>query len=598
MRTDLMNESPQFTKALLSKSEAGKEQRKRLAAIICEELEIANVAMGSLPDRWKALEAMYRNELAKSARKATNKPDEVRLHFPLVQPKIDVLCGRVLDPIFGNDPFLVAKSRGPDQDPATVIQRDVHTLLEIAGFERVARTVTPIVGVTGQAYVRVTSDLQASGRGTLDWQASVTSLGPIAYAGLKLEGIHPAAMRIYPAEVDNLWAAKTLAHLAPPMRVREIREMQEIGRYFNDFQDWRGGDDYGAMEIGRSQSQDLTSTVQAQAQDDQIVATMAGLRKMSIDGEPERWWEFEVAVTDEELLAFREYQLPQPWYVQLSFFQEVGSVIRSNSVANNLQHLQLALNEFGSTLANGSYMAAFPPIFSEGTFMGQHVPQYRAGEVQRQEFGGGINQVDIRFNGGYIPQLMIEIDRRADLVARISTNASGGQFRGNPTATEVAAIRTEQDAGLAEYVSQWGLGACQIAQLALLHYRLNYDLFKGVYGSDLQCEDATDLAKPVRWELNGKSAAHTSAIRLQQLLMLINMANDPAYGFDKYELGKAFLEASSLANVRTIQIPKEVALANKKLAELMAGLGGTGGGSGPTGSSEGSTANVVGLGGL
>jgi len=453
-----MNESPQFTKALLSKSEAGKEQRKRLAAIICEELEIANVAMGSLPDRWKALEAMYRNELAKSARKATNKPDEVRLHFPLVQPKIDVLCGRVLDPIFGNDPFLVAKSRGPDQDPATVIQRDVHTLLEIAGFERVARTVTPIVGVTGQAYVRVTSDLQASGRGTLDWQASVTSLGPIAYAGLKLEGIHPAAMRIYPAEVDNLWAAKTLAHLAPPMRVREIREMQEIGRYFNDFQDWRGGDDYGAMEIGRSQSQDLTSTVQAQAQDDQIVATMAGLRKMSIDGEPERWWEFEVAVTDEELLAFREYQLPQPWYVQLSFFQEVGSVIRSNSVANNLQHLQLALNEFGSTLANGSYMAAFPPIFSEGTFMGQHVPQYRAGEVQRQEFGGGINQVDIRFNGGYIPQLMIEIDRRADLVARISTNASGGQFRGNPTATEVAAIRTRTGCGFGRIRVAVGFG--------------------------------------------------------------------------------------------------------------------------------------------
>lgn len=540
------------------------ERRKELATELGTMIQAGIDQRGSLQERWDVNEAFYRNQPPLIPSKVWK--DAAQYHIPLVQPKVDTLVAATTGTIIGSEPYVIARERGDEQARMEEQENDIHYLMEGGAFDSCIVRAATIAACCGVCPVRVSFDVEAQGFGSVHEDQSITldvdletpkGNVKVRYAGVVFDVIHPADFIMYPAAARRIPAAKLVGYRFY-RRVAEVRELQKAGRYFEDVEIF-GGDMPEVYAAGRDEAYARSSpSTSIASSEDQLVELWSCILRMDCDGDGvEELYDVVYAEGMTELLLFEPYKMSRPWFFDFRFHEEYGSFWPAGSIAQNLQGLQLMYSELHNLLLDGSYMTAFPPIFMDGSaMMGQQQRRYEPGEVIPTEGGVQPYSPNTRFDPGAMPMMIQQIERLADTVVRISANGQGTQFRSGITATEVAQVAAGQQQGIDQYIQRLGVAVVQVTQFIAELYRLNFDLLKSLHGTALQLEEPpSDTA---RYELNGKSPVNTAASRIANAQMLMQFADDPQVGADKYELFKALLENSQLPNGEKCQIPKEL----------------------------------------
>jgi hypothetical protein len=510
--------------------------RKEQAEKLCQMIEAGTGQKGTLPLRWERNERMYRNDPPKRTGSPYDGASDV--HDPLVQPKLDALTSNVVGTITAQDPYIVTRVRG-SQDRAYILEQDLQFAFEEGRLSERLRTLSPIVGYCGKGVLRAHFEEREDG-----------------FAGMTFEVVHPREFIAYPAAVREIPKMRMVGHRMPPLRVREIKEKQKAGVYLDDGQSVTGGYDPEGQ-----QTRFLTTSAAGIVDNEDMLVECYEVvfRHPGQDGK-ERWLLATVSLSDRALLKVAEYPYSRPWYFDFAFKREHGGFWFQDSVAQDLQGLQLEINGLHNTLHDGQQMASFGATFIDASAMPEGVEKTAPGQIIPVDDLKGVQAYFPPFRSQEIPFLMQYIRQRADEVARIPATASGGQFRGSITATEASQIAAGGQTGINEFIANFGLGMEDLARFCIECLKTNFAFWKQAHGEVVKAESPDDYTKIVRIDLNGKSPSNTPQAQFGMASTLLQVAGTlppEVTGLDAYQLIKALVQNSGLQNVEKIQMPEE-----------------------------------------
>jgi len=549
------------------------EQKKKIERLISEHIQVGEQARMPLKARWDQNEALYRNEVPEmpAMHPKVTKPTADH-HVPLMGPRIDNLIGVTVDTVTSSLPYCVARAMGRAQPRMDDQEEDLQTLLDLADFEFAIEDLARDAATCGRsiAWVRFEATTPEYDRNIHVGQLAE---GDLSYCGIVIEPIHPADFVLYPANVKHIRQAKLAAHRSSH-RLQEIEELQQLGRYYSEDDDSKvsGGEDPHLEDAaGRNPMHDLvnTSDMGTDPKDEQLTCWY-GYVRLDLDGDGyETLYHFVFAEKDERLLFLRPHLLNNCPYIDFRFHRQPGIWWPSNSVAYNLNALQLVYNELHNLLIDGSWITALPPAFVEGTAMFQDDNEsirYSLGEMFPVHQGQTVTTTTPRFQPIYIPSMIQQVERVADQVAGISQNGSGSQMR-NATATEVEAVQQGQDRAVSRHINNFSEGVIHLVAYAAVLFRTNFPILKERYQDRLKCEQPPDEAI---FSLNGSRMNSTPQYQLSIAQLLAQFAQDPEYGLVKWEIGRMILNASRIPNREIIQMSKEQTQMQVQMMQLMA----------------------------
>lgn len=539
------------------------EQRQELGAQILAMIQAGLMEKGTLPARWQANQANYNNDPAPWSNRFL--PGATMMHFPLVQPKIDRLAGSTVRTVMGTDPILSGVLRGPNQR-AKQIESVLGFFFDIGNLEQRLRTIGEQSGITDSAVLRVSFDVATLEQLAAQPEHIVTMPGMLYYAGFKFDVIHPADFVVFPATPFGISTARLCGHRFW-RTMREIDELKIAGRYFDDAMVGPGPDptayetrDWQFSRIGTNSAPDT---------DDSPVELWEVVVKLTLGSDkiPKRYRAV-LAFGSGALLALEPYPYIRPNYREFSFKAvEYGSYWPSRSVAQDLQGLQLAFNHLQNLMIYGSYHSAFPAMFGEG--LPRKAVQYMAGDVIPTD-GGEVYQAQVRFDAQRLPEMIDRIDILADRVVRISAMGTGGQLRGDASATEAAAIIRGEEQGQNDYLLNFGSSLFDVADIMREMLFANWNFWQPLYGAWLPLQDPSELLAPIRWTLAGRNPMSTPEVMMQKFEKLLEKAQLYPQFIDVQEVLRGYVNAMQLANAENI-MPDQVAMTQGPAAGLTQG---------------------------
>lgn len=500
--------------------------RKKLGEELWQFANAAEKQKGSFNERAQEDEAFYRNQPDESGIKVTDESEPS--HLNIVQPRIDAITTKVCNPMTSNRPYFAGISIGVDATRNKECEDVVQFFLDNAQFPKKIRLATRIACMAAPAIIRV--PYYAPG------VAEDYGLLP----GPAIEVIHPNDFFPYPLIMGDIASMRMVCHRRPGgVRVREIVERQLSGEYFDDIPIKDSDDDPQAEESGRSMAWSLTAeSSDIQEPEDKPIEVLEGLVKYDLDGTGRQtWWVFTLARKAKVLLTFAPYQvqfeggetvpLSRPWYFQHYVKPPMyGEFFCANSPARDLNDIQGYYNDFMTLEMEGSKMTAFPTIFRKGGSTDERVTKYGAGEIHDVPTGTEFEILKVDYDPSMTPHILATLERLADATVRISQAGLASPQKSSvggdrATATEVQVTAQSMDEGADEYRDNAAMSGEQISdfirELVFLHY---YEL-QEFYGESLPCSDLANLAGPIRWEAQGKTAQSMPYITIQQLQQLL-----------------------------------------------------------------------------
>lgn len=540
------------------------EERQQLGNKLKAMIESGLMDKGSLPQRWSVNQANYDNNPARWSNRFL--PGAEMMHFPLVQPKVDRLAGATVRTMMGADPVLTGTLRGQGQRVEDV-ENTLQFFMDIGQLELRLRQLGTMSGVSDCAVLRVAFDVATNEVMAAHPEHVVTMPGMLHYAGFKFDVIHPDDFVVFPSTPFGIQAATMCGHRFW-RTMGEIDELKITGRYFDDAQVAIGPDptSYGTRDWQFSR---LASNSAPDTDDmpvelwEVIVKLRLGKAKM-----PSRY-RCTVAISTGALLAIAPYNYIRPNYREFRFKDiEHGSYWPGRSVSQDLQGLQRAYNHLHNLMIYGSYHSAFPAIFGEG--LPHKVVQYMAGDMVRTD-GGDLMQANVRFQAQHIPEMIDRIEVLGDKVVRISSMGTGGQLKGDTSATEVAAIVRGQEQGENDYLLNFGASLYDIADMMREQLFANWNFWKPLYGEQAPVRMQEDLMLPVRWTLQGRNPMSTPEVMMAKFEKLIEKAQMfPDAGINVFEVLQSYVNAMQLANAEKI-LPDQAVMTQGPAAGLTQG---------------------------
>jgi len=524
--------------------------RQKLALQLNTLIQQAITAKGSLPEIWERTEAYERND--PPAWDVAPDDSMSPLHIPFLQPRIDTLVGQLCSVVAKQNPLMLAVS-GQGDELSTRLETIIHRQWESGGFDRACRGVALNAALHNKGIWRLTFEFQPGGiLPENSDQLEDIQHGPVRYAGMKLDSIHPNDFVIAPSAVDGVQSAMLVGHRFYH-RLAYLKERQRLGEYFeNADYELIGGDSPENHDDMLSYVAALTSPSVFSGSDEATLVELFELYvKLPDDRGIERYYKAVLAPNQNYLLDLQTWPYSRPPYFtsELLVDEDFWS---GKSVGRNLSPLQDMYNKLQSLVYNGSYMASAPPIFGP-RLDNEKYSQYKPYSYLETEGGGAQPfQATTQFNAQPLMQQISNCERIGDEVARVSTNSLGAEEqKSSITATQSQAIAQGMSVGLQEYIAVFTLCLPQMAAFTCEVLADQYIVWRLLYPEQGVTRD--DLRRAVSWEPNGKSPADAPMARLATLQQLWAMGQNPASQFDLYEIAKLALACAGIPGADKIQ---------------------------------------------
>ncbi len=524
--------------------------RNKVALQLSTLVQQAITAKGSLPEIWLRTESYQRNDPPAY----DTAPDEGMspLHIPFLQPRIDTLVGQICSVVARQHPLMLAVS-GLGDELSTRLEAIVHRQWESGGFDRACRGVALNAALHNKGVWRLAFEFQPGGilpEGSD--QIEDIQHGPVRFAGIKIDSIHPNDFVIAPSAVDGIQSAMLVGHRFYA-RLAYIKERQRLGEYF-DNRDYElvGGDSPEAHDDMMSIVSALTSpSVFSGFPETELVELFELYVKLPDERGLERYYRAVLAPYQNYLLDLQAWPYSRPPYFTSELLTD-EYFWSGKSVGRNLSPLQDLYDKLNALVYNGSYMASAPPIFGP-RLDNEKYSQYKPYSYLETEGGGGQPfQATTQFNAQPLLQQIAACERNGDMVARVSTNSLGAEeAKSSLTATQTQAIQQGMSVGLQEYIAMFTLSFGQMAAFTCEVLADQYIVWRLLYPEQKVSQD--DLKRAVSWEPNGKTPADAPMARLATLQQLWAMGQNPASQFDLYEIAKLSLACAGIPGADKIQ---------------------------------------------
>jgi hypothetical protein len=550
--------------------------RATLGSEIAQEIRLGIEGKGDLPSRWHENEKLFQNQPQGSRE---DLPDASNIPIPLMEPKGSALVANTIGGMTASIPYFIARGYADVADRNDAQEKALHFAFKKANWDFYARKVGLHAFLCGKGIYQVYYQEGETKRETLvDTIVSalkklsviagklVGIAKPATYPrtrpGLCFEAVHPDAFVCYPSNVTNLADAKTTGKRFYRRR-QSCEEMATTGKYFEG--SVKGLSARMSVNTDGSASMGFKKNAGSEARidekdDDIEIWQVVTYRDLDGDGVEEPYWAT-IAMATETLLDLYEYDTSRTCFFDVSFQIDIAEegFWPAGSPAYNLQGLHKLQHYLFNAYIDALEMKIWPPVFS-GDFgdVDGNAVRYKKGQIIEVDptmpptpLGG---QVDLTHFGEAIQW----IRDMADESGRIPRTMMGALPQGDQTATATSLAAAGGNIGIREYYATFGIGHVPMIEFVCELLAVNFKSMKAYWGSAWPATSPADLLLAAEWEVNGKTPLMSPQSILQSALMLSQFAQDPEYGFDKWELGRAALESSSLDNNDKIQIPKEV----------------------------------------
>jgi hypothetical protein len=585
------------------------EQRQAIARALTLKIDEYRASMDGMRDRWAVNEAFYRNQPEEycgaghavvdsngnvyegSLNRVRKVADwQATEHHPVTQPIIDAFVAQQYNAITMNSEYVSGETYGQSKELTINVGKTIQHFYKAGGFDDALDELLLITALTGVAFLRQTMTVDVDGLLSTRSNPDIMRSGPIRYAGLNFDVIHPRDIAVYPVNAPNIEACSVVAHRVQMMRRAEIVELQKAGRYLS--KDEVGGltettgnadEDESAASIAWSRGMD--DSINATEPGDHQIEVWTGLAKLALTekDEFERWYEFVLAKGSDELLQIREYAYPRPWYFPFYVKREPGRLIPRSSPAQDLQGLQRSTNELYNQYLDAAYAATLPCYVAEESAIvdqdiqltpGKIVPISGLTKETFQQFPIGANQE------AALQAIQHNVEL-AQLVARVSSNSMGNSIPSGTTATEASIIQAGNSANANYALRVFSRGLAEAWGFAQMLIADEFALMKQFYGDAIpvpEMDEATGMAGeqamrwPIRWDVTGKEVNSNQAANYQTLVTLLSVAGQlqqmgmPV--FDIPAIGTALANASGLTDAYNILL--DPAVAEQQRAEFQA----------------------------
>lgn len=592
-----------------------KQKRDKFANDVVNLIQASIDERAGLNDRWKAVQGFYDGATVPWSCRYW-KGVTLR-HFPLIKPKVDALGSFVLETITNPSPMMLGKMRGSSRRLKGV-EDQLQFFFNVGGLNQTLEELSPITGNTNNGVLRITFETSAGGYLPLKPQRGAMH-GPVSFTGLQFDVVHPNDFVIYPHNCHGIQTAQLTGHRFY-RQVRDIEALQRLGRYLDDvkIQSGSGPEEH---ESGRDYDQSRLSPLSPpKPQDGQaelfecIVKWDLGAEQVRradgrFDKKPpynERYWRVTVSIDPVGLLKIEPWHLSRPNYADFRYQpKQYGSWWSSGSVGNDLQGLQMQKIDVRNLLNYGSQYNMFKPIFTDSALPGKKLAIEPGGLYAA---GGAVSSPSSGFDPGTLLAELDWIERDADAITRIPQAGTGQQANrgGQPiTAREAGQLGAAMNTGINKYISTFGQGLTDTAEIACELLFFNFELWQPIYGgpqmpeevkailqqvgidpgdSQVFVENPQDFLLPLQWELQGRSQDATPDVQFQKLQLAKQIAveanmraiqmGSPTLPYDLDALDEAIIENLHILN--TDKFKPEGGVPNAAMGAVLSepGMGG------------------------
>lgn len=482
--------------------------------------------------RWSRFRDFYYNQPAMDTW-----PDSVRhrVHIPVVQPKTDALVSHVVQTLCGQAPYCRAKA-GPHADSALLRRKEeiVQAFAETARMRERMEEACAVAAWSNAAHLFVYRDEH----------------------GVRIESHEPDEIGVYPAFAKDDKAAVCVWRNLVMTRAQAVEKYGEALAVAPS-----AGGAFEDKERLYGKSAPVDSTQAVRREDEPVKLHECFVR----DAEGSMW---AVVVCQDPPTVAKAKKIGDKgspcMVVRGKLKPEAGNGYWPlGSVAADLQDIQMAVDRLASwmmdglqwSIQGGGLSGSYGP--TEG-----HLVMQPGAVLTGSGLEGAVYQYprpDLNF---VLPTLQYLLNY-ADVVARVSVSAQGGQMAGRQTATEVNAIVAGQQAAFVSYMATFAPALEQCYALVAKHVEDGFVELLGTKAAQ-QCgmtiEDRDAVFAPCSWSVVAQSPANTPESQQNMLAGLMSVVlQAPQAGGDPYVVFQRMLEEAKrqgLMDTTDVQMPR------------------------------------------
>lgn len=553
------------------------EERQEIAHKLLSMIDDADIAKGSLPERWEAVEKLYNLE----GYERSYMPHEgaAEFAFPLMSARLDAMEASVCNAILASSPYFTAKSSGIGAMNTDVVEKGVQWALDMALFPEKLREGAHIAATTGRVIFRLWFDARIKGFGANMPDLQSYEQGEVECAAPRLDVIHPQDFVIYPPTCKKITGSRLVGHF-DYMRRQEIQEAQRG-------ESWYCGGDLAEASVveraGKSATFAKTTAAGTSLHEDNPVKVYFLQVKLDLDADgSEEWYECILAYDTCELLDIAPYEWSRPGYFAPGFHTEYKTFYPANSPGKKLEQLSLAYNELLNLYFDAAEHGAFPTTFanldSPGMLGGgDQYLKVAPGTIVGTNGQPQVVQISAAANLQTFPEILAKLEDLADQAVRRPITSIGGQFQPGTTATaanqSAAAMGESQNEMLNAFA---GNDLCSMADFALEIITRNSMVIKEVYGDSAPWQSEEELAIKCLWEVSGKSLSSNGQYVMQTIQMVAGLITQLGFGrrIDEEGITEAIVQAAKLpTGAKILKTEEELLLEQQQQQQELAAMG-------------------------
>jgi hypothetical protein len=499
------------------------DARKKVASEIFRAVKASDDAKGELPKRWQRCEDMY--HLVQGTCRMTVVNEQSAYEMPLLRPKVQRVVASMMDSLCKLYPFVQAITPGQVAETGEGaddrMEKALHELALSGGVIAAFKKAFLFACLTNLGIVRITPDDRK---------------------GCDFQWIHPAKIIVYPAEFGTFHEARTVGHRFRRMR-SDIEQLQLSGKYMQGPIGQAPSDSPYEDHKHRADKTQQTNTISPD--DDPIELVNVIHHTKAVNG---KWGLYDCVldIASQTLLKCEEYPYTQPNYFDFRFEETEGEIYTGDSLANALQGLQLAYSDTYTILIQGKLATAFPATYQIGAQGSLKTSSYGPGQIIQVPEGVKIQQIQSGMDLAGLFEILNGIENLASAVAGISQLGQTQEMKSGTTATAAAGFLQAQQ----EAKDDYSLAVCPAIErvwgFLLELYRDNPQGINEALGSRIEPLTPDDLAMQYVFEVTGKSGQSDPNTMIQKLMMLQQMAMNPASQLDQEKIEPRIVELLDL----------------------------------------------------
>lgn len=561
---------------------ATKEKRAELGRELSDIVYAAIQERKKVESWWVAVWDYVRDEYQGFT---DDQQDGSMIHLPILSARIDGISSQIRSIVLGQSPLMTCQSSVGSTQVNTLCETILHRMWVAGGIHQATDEASLNAAVTNKAIFEVDFAVQTKGKlgkgDTPEAKAMSAQLnqmleqmtpeeqtqqesdyiqdrfaGALAYAGLKFAAIDPSDFVIFPTKNVGNTNCK-LCGKRFTMLAEQVAELKKRRVYFNDDE---------TLPTAVSE----TSSAEDPQQGGSQMAPTRGLREvelyevyvqMPLEDQSTGWYKAVIALQDKSLLSFKPHDMSRPPFFAGELVVTPGkNYWPGRSVGKQLAPLQNHIDNLsgmvydataqamqvlvvGSTPAGKTDEITIPGVSWVETDPGSQAPQQLRFEVNVQP----------------LLQQQQQLIQLADSVS-VSSNNLGQPDSKELTATQTQAVQSGEQSRVNSFIGRF---VREFPQMAAYSWELlvkNMELWVPLFLTQDELQMAMGLQleqQKLSWTVAGQSVYDAPAQRLAVIQQMAQMAADPAYGINKYNLASLMGVLNRLPMADSIQYTQQ-----------------------------------------